>query len=79
MHDVDRHHVIILSRLAMVQGLVHMVATLNDTFSTLFGKTCRKYVLAQIRVFVCTQFMSSYTCTKMTAMLTQHKVGRRPN
>ena len=76
-HDVGRHHVIILTRLPMVQEMVHMVATLNETFPSL-GKHAGSMSWHK-SMFVCTQFMSSYTYTRMTAMLTQHKVGRRPN
>ena len=38
MHDVGRHHVVILSRLAMVQGLVHMVANWMTHFLLYLGK-----------------------------------------
>ena len=71
-HDVGRHHVIILTRLAMVQEMVHMAATLNDTFPYL-GKHAGSMSWHK-SMFVCTQFMSSYTCTRMTAMLTQIKL-----
>ena len=76
-HDVGRHHVIILTRLPMVQEMVHMVATLNETFPSL-GKHAGSMSWHK-SMFVCTQLMSSYTYTRMTAMLIQHKVGRRPN